>query len=712
MHAAPSPHDPRDAAAHSGDDPAGAAAYSRFELPTCPRTVFDPAIGAEPVLPVATMPSDPVLATIAPYVDAAYYLASFPQDAAAERDPVAHFHQLGWRQGRNPAPWFDTRHYLATNDDVRNAGINPLLHYLRNGRAEGRAPRPQGGVRRSLVDAAIPPRRRKPGHDAPPGLPTVDTAGLLDLMRSACLGRRGLVVAVSHDRYIDKTGGVQIFIDDEEAQFAGDRFAYLHIAPVKALLTLADEDAAPMPVQLILSGRPIGIALDAEVTAALADLPRDPAVTRLFVVHSLFGHRTSTVAALAAALEPRHSFFWVHDYASLCAGYNLLRNDATYCGAPPPASMACRICVYGEERRDYLDRVGTLFDTVAFDILAPSAAALSVWRAGSSLAHRSARVHANAVLRAGEVAPAQDGPIRVAFVGFPTAGKGWPLFAELVQRGRASGRFQFFHFANKAALRPLHMLTPVATQVDRNDRLAMAAALAAHDIDLVAVFSPWPETFSLVTHEALAAGADVVALADGGGVVDAIVARGRGVVFAEDADILHFFLDGPVDAYIRAQRAAGRPRARLIACGTTATVDLAREDGPDPERLATDDPDLVVVAAGQVLAPVIEGPRYSFALPENAGEVRLVSRHVTPSRLAPEGGDHRRLGIAVRALWLDDVATRHGDASRRRFWHGAAPDDAVQWTSGDAVLDAGNARRLVIELAPLLAYQRCPLGEP
>jgi hypothetical protein len=36
--------------------------------------------------------------------------------------------------------------------------------------------------------------------------------------------------------------------------------------------------------------------------------------------------------------------------------------------------------------------------------------------------------------------------------------------------------------------------------------------------------------------------------------------------------------------------------------------------------------------------------------------------------------------------------------------------DPVQWTSGDAVLDAGTARRLVIELAPLLAYQLCPLG--
>jgi hypothetical protein len=193
-------------------------------------------------------------------------------------------------------------------------------------------------------------------------------------------------------------------------------------------------------------------------------------------------------------------------------------------------------------------------------------------------------------------------------------------------------------------------------------------------------------------------------------VVDAITARGRGVVLADAAAVLHFFLDGQAESYVQAQRQAGRQRSRLVACGTTATLDLARDDGPDPERLATADPDLVVVAGGSVIHPEAEGARLVFALPEAAGEVRLVSRHVTPSRLAPEGGDHRRLGVAVRGLWLDEVPTAHGDASRRRGWHGAAPSDPVQWTSGDAVLDAGGALRLTVELAPLIAYQRCPLA--
>jgi hypothetical protein len=689
----------------------GVAVFSRFALPECPRSDFSPAIGAEPTHRIDRPSADPALALIAPYVDAAYYLAGFPDGAAAARDPVAHFHQHGWRQGRDPAPWFDTSYYLAANDDVREAGIDPLLHYLRNGRAEGRAPRPPGGSRRRLVDVAMPPARRRPGHDAPPGLPSLDTPGLVAALRAACLGRRGLVVSVSHDRYIDKTGGVQIFIDDEEAQFAGDRFAYLHLAPIKALLTLAPDCGHPTPLQLVLGGRTIGIALEDEVIAALGALPPELTAIRLFIVHSIFGHRTETLAALATAFAPQRSFFWIHDYASLCSGYNLLRNDAAFCRAPAEDSMACRICVYGEDRAAYRRRIRALFGAVAFDVLAPSAAALAVWHRGADgLPHRSARVHANAVLRPTALEQAADGPIRVAFVGFPTPAKGWPLFAELVMRGRASGRLAFFHFANASARQPLERLRHVTTQVDRNDRLAMANALAEHAIDLVAVLSPWPETFSFVTHEALAAGADVVALADGGGVTDAIMAQDRGVVLRSEADVLHFFLDGPAEAYVRAQRAAGRQRAQLIACGTTATFDPAAPDEPVPERLATAEPDLVVVAAGTVLLPEPDGERLVFSLPEAAGIVRLVSRHLTPARLAPESGDHRRMGVAVRRLWLDGEATKPGDRRRRRGWHGAASDACVQWTSGDALLDAGTARRLAVELAPLLTYRRCPLG--
>ncbi len=649
------------------------------------------------------------LEIIAPFVDAAFYLASFAADAAARQDPVAHFHEIGWKLGRAPNPDFDTRYYLRMNDDVRAAGVNPLLHYLRFGRAEGRLPQRPGGARRALAEAATPPAARRPGRHPPPAAAGLDTPGMVARIAAACVGMRGLVVSVSHDRYIDITGGMQIFIADEQAQFNADRVVYLHIAPIITRLTLAGEGDEPIPLQLTLDGTVMGIALSDEVVAALAGIGDDVVAVRYFVLHSLFGHRCSVLAALSEALRPRRNFFWLHDYASLCAGYNLLRNDAVFCGAPPEGSMACRICVYGDGRADYRARVNGLFARVAFDVLAPSEAALAVWRQGNAgLAWRSTRVHPNALLRPDITLAARPGPIRVAFIGYPIPAKGWVLFLDLFRRARGVPGLSFYHFANPEALRPMAGLTSVPVKVDAHDRLAMADAIAAHDIDLVAMLAPWPETFSYVTREAIAGGADIVALTVSGGVAEAVRQHQRGVLFASEEAVLRFFLDGHVEAYVAAQRAAGRARQTLLACGTTATFDPLNPT-LDPARLITHEPALVVIAGGTVVHGEAGDGELVFHLPAGTGEVRLLSRHVVPARLDPAGADYRRVGVGVAALALDGVKVPIGDDRRHAGWHGALPGDPAQWTSGDAALRTDGATRLAITLAASPAYQRCKL---
>ena len=685
-------------AAGAADREAGGVRYSRFELPAVTAVAEGPTTG-----------DGDDAALLAANVDAAFYLASFAPDAAAKRDPAGHFHSVGWQAGRDPNPWFDTGYYLAANPDVRAIGRNPLLHYLRSGRAEGRPTRRPGGMLRQVADAVTPPARRRPGHHIPKGGEPLDVAILRARIVAACRGKRGLVVALSHDRYIDTTGGMQIFIADEEAQFNGDRIAYLHIAPVIARLTLAAEDAAPMPLQLAIDGRVLGVALSDEVVAALAGLDDSETGARLFIVHSLFGHRCSVVAALAAALRPGRCFFWLHDYASLCSGYNLLRNDAVFCGGPPEDSMACRVCVYGDGRAAYRGHIQALFAAVPFDVVAPSEAALEIWRqASDGLRFRSLRVHPNAMLRPAGESVAKAGPIRVAYVGYPIPAKGWSLFHEIFRRLRASPDFAFHHFANPEVLRRLPGLRGVATKVDRFDRLAMARAIAAADIDLVVMFCPWPETFSYVTREAFAGGADVVTLASSGGVAEAVRAEGSGVVLADAAAALGFFLGDQVRAYVAAQRAAPRRTATMLACGTTATFDPLTPV-LDPARLATDDPSLVVVAGDAVLDATRDGAAWWVDLPEDCATVRLISRFTVPARLDPEGGDYRRLGLAVASLTLDGAEVANGDARRSTGWHGATPEDAVQWTSGDARLETAGARRLGLVLAPGARYQRCKL---
>jgi hypothetical protein len=54
-------------------------------------------------------------------------------------NPLDHYHQYGWTEGRDPSVGFDTGTYLATYTDVAAAHIDPLWHFLRNGIHEGRS---------------------------------------------------------------------------------------------------------------------------------------------------------------------------------------------------------------------------------------------------------------------------------------------------------------------------------------------------------------------------------------------------------------------------------------------------------------------------------------------------------------------------------------------------------------------------------------------
>ncbi len=74
--------------------------------------------------------------------DAAWYREANPDIAAAGIDPLMHFADWGWHEGRRPDPYFDPAWYLQQNPEVARAGLNPLLHYIRAGEAANRQPCP------------------------------------------------------------------------------------------------------------------------------------------------------------------------------------------------------------------------------------------------------------------------------------------------------------------------------------------------------------------------------------------------------------------------------------------------------------------------------------------------------------------------------------------------------------------------------------------
>ena len=157
-------------------------------------------------------------------------------------------------------PWFDTGYYLEANGDVASLGLNPLWHYLTSGRLEGRAARRPGGMRRSIIDAAADTDVITAGYSRAAAGPKLSRTWLEKRLQGVCAAAKGLALSISHDCYIRVTGGIQFCIADEQAVFAGQGIAYLHLSPLQPLLRLAEPGEAGQMYNLVLGGAFLGIA--------------------------------------------------------------------------------------------------------------------------------------------------------------------------------------------------------------------------------------------------------------------------------------------------------------------------------------------------------------------------------------------------------------------------------------------------------------------
>ena len=90
--------------------------------------------------------------------DDRWYLARYPDVAAARIDPLQHFLSAGMAEMRDPSPLFSMRFYLEAHRDVAEAGANPLGHFLSAGGPENRQPHPLVAPRwlRSVLPGPFP----------------------------------------------------------------------------------------------------------------------------------------------------------------------------------------------------------------------------------------------------------------------------------------------------------------------------------------------------------------------------------------------------------------------------------------------------------------------------------------------------------------------------------------------------------------------------
>jgi hypothetical protein len=495
---------------------------------------------------------NPDYAIAARAFDAAFYLAANPDVAEAGIDPLEHFMRFGWQEGRDPTPEFSVVDYRAAFPDVVAAGMNPFVHYVTNGRPKVAPPEHPLGFRYEVIEHLVPLDRRIAQATAGEVSlrPEADLAAALARSRE---GLRRLHVTFSHDDFTAHVGGLQASIRREAARLAAAGRDHLHLYPAKpwpVVRTAQD----PGALGVVWNGEPVGTFAPAAVIGAVRGACDAAAGGRSFAIHSLLGHAADETADIVAAAGLSTGVFWLHDFASLCAGFHLLRDDVEDCGAPPPDSQACGICVYGTERARHTREHARLFERLELTVAAPSQPTLDLWARASGL--RAARTvvlpHATLAPRGEAACAAAPGPFRLAYAGLPVTHKGWAIFRTLAAQFAADPRYEFRHFgARRDTVLPV-AFEPVGGPDAAPD--AMSQALAAAEVDAVLVWPLCRETFSFVAYEAVAAGCAVITGPDSGNVAAFVADGDHGIVLGDEAALAEAFVTGSILALSRAKR--------------------------------------------------------------------------------------------------------------------------------------------------------------
>jgi hypothetical protein len=509
-------------------------------------------------------PLDEQKAAAARAFDPAFYLAANPDVAQAGMDGFEHYWTAGWREGRDPTPEFSTRDYLEANPDVSASGVHPFAHWVLAGRAEGRTGRHDLGFRFDVIARGRAPEDRVADIRVAAGRIRSDPAARLS---AALAGLSDVHITFSHDDYSAHVGGLQLCVRRESARVRALGLAHLHIHPAAPwpVTRLADE---PGPLCVMLNGERVGVFDPADVARAMPVAP--DGARRSFAIHSLLGHEPDQTVGILAAAGLSTGWFWLHDFASLCASFHLLRNDVEDCAAPPSGSPACGVCGYQSLRARHQAAHRRLFERLTLTVASPSRPTLDLWLARSDLPHAGTLILPHATLA--ETGPASEPgaprPLRIAHLGMPTPLKGWAVFRSLAETFAHDGRYQFVQLGGRAEPgAPVEFHKVVVSETEPE---AMQAAVASNAIDIALIWPLCRETFSFTAYEAVAGGAAVIAGPDSGNVAAFAAERGVGRVMSDEAALRAAFESGAVLELARANRRP--PPRRLVLGGLTGDL--------------------------------------------------------------------------------------------------------------------------------------------
>jgi len=368
------------------------------------------------------------------------------------------------------------------------------------------------------------PRQKKIGDKA-----------LKEILKISGLGYN--IIAIAHDNYSKNIGGVQTIMNLEKNVLVRAKGNYWSVHPSTPSSYLAKNPI----LELFHNESYIGSFSSEYLGEILKLIEQESAHSKQgfrLIIHSLLGHDPESIAKSIQMMRKKECDFYLHDFYTLCPSFKLLRNNLNFCHCPEVTSTSCKMCMFGNIRASHVTRVNSIINQKGVSLIAPSESTRSIWLASSNLKKEVKVVPHLKLEPISKHEGNKNQRPRIAFFGPPNPEKGWKNFLSLHEL--LSDTFDFYVFAQSDP-----SIKDVKFVFLNNSKGAINHTrdlLIDNGIDYAFIYPNWPETYSLVTAEAISAGVFVLTNDHSGNVAALVKQSKSGAIFESPTKVAHFLL--------------------------------------------------------------------------------------------------------------------------------------------------------------------------
>ena len=365
---------------------------------------------------------------------------------------------------------------------------------------------------------------------------------ILSILESEC---KKIVIACSHDNYLETAAGVQIYMNNERKAFSLRSVSYLQIHPQTPVSLYA-------PIDDILLNVCLNTELICTVTAKEfirlgGMLARQNNVECVgVIIHHLLNWSLQVLDQFLREINNEKLFFWLHDYYICCPQVNLLRNDKEFCNKPDIESNSCMICMHGNMRRSNSEHLKLFLNKYHFTFLAPSKVVRSI--IVSEYPELKDKIIVSHLLniikrenKRDRVLKDLNDPLyklKIAYLGVPKRYKGWDTWRLFVDSSVSSPYKCVYLSTEKVSVPEEHIYI---NALNNNNKDSIINLLIRHKVDIVILWSIWPETFSFTLYEAIAAGCFIITNPLSGNIAAYVRENSCGIVLKSEKDLISLF---------------------------------------------------------------------------------------------------------------------------------------------------------------------------